>query len=169
MGVGKTSVGKALSTLQKRPFFDLDKVIEMQCSSSIQKIFNDEGEAFFREKETEALADIVQDYGNGIIALGGGTLIKDENRSVIRTNGTLIYLEASPESILKRIMNDSTQRPLLEKYKTESELLHFIHSHLKERLKAYQKADMAINTDSKSIDRIVEELSRFINNKKKPL
>ena len=168
MGAGKTSVGKALSTMLKHPFIDLDKEIEKQCLSSIQEIFNDKGEVFFRQKEMEALSYIVENYENGIIALGGGTLIKKENRSAIRSNGTLIYLEASPESILKRIMNDSTHRPLLEMYRTDKELLHFIQSHINERLPDYQKADSKINTENKSIDEIVSELVSTIKIKSSP-
>jgi len=68
MGAGKTSVGKALSTMLKHPFIDLDKEIEKQCLSSIQEIFNDKGEVFFRQKEMEALSYIVENYENGIIA-----------------------------------------------------------------------------------------------------
>ena len=168
MGAGKTSVGKALSSLLKRPFIDLDEVIEKNCLSSIQEIFNDKGELFFRQKETEALFDVVENYGSGIIALGGGTLTKEENIKTIRSKGTLIYLEASAESILIRIMNDYTHRPLLIQQKTESELLNYIQAHLKERIEAYQKADITINTDNKSIDTIVNELVSTLKIKSSP-
>lgn len=163
MASGKSTSGEALSKALNRPFIDLDEFIEIECQQTIQEMFDKEGEAFFRQKEVDAITAVAEKYDNAVVSLGGGTLIKDENVKAIRSKGTLIYLEASPECLVKRIKKDYNKRPLLEKYKTDEELMLFIQAHLKERLKYYQKADIIINTENKTIDDIVKELMLKIN------
>ena len=159
MGAGKSTVGKALSKALNSTFIDLDTLIEIRCNLSIKEIFNRKGEAFFRKMETEALNELLTKHENAIIALGGGTLIKEENRIAIHANGKIVYLETSPEKILKRIKLDSIKRPLLSKFSDDSELLNYINSHLKERLKFYQEADNEFCTDDKTVNDIVKELT----------
>lgn len=163
MGAGKSSVGKRLAEDLNGSFIDLDTRIEHKCKSTIQEIFDVEGEAFFRQTESEVLTEIILNhYDNIILSLGGGTLIKDENRNVIKGKGILIYLEASPEHLLKRIKADSSKRPLLENNKRDVELLTFIQKHLNERLQFYQKADITINTENRTPEDIVKELKLSI-------
>jgi shikimate kinase len=155
MGVGKTTIAKQLSKRLNRPFIDLDEKIEQENSITIAKIFNQNGEAYFREKESAVLFKVIENNKNAIIALGGGTLINEKNVDVILDEGTLVFLDANVETLLKRLKKDTTKRPLLSKYQKEEELLNFIQSHRKERLLNYKKANVIIQTDNKSIDEIV--------------
>lgn len=112
MGSGKTTIGRALAKRLHRPFFDSDVEIEKRTGVSIPVIFEIEGEAGFREREVETLADLCQQRGI-ILATGGGAVIRPENRQALRANGTVIYLRAPVEELYQRTARDKG-RPLLQ-------------------------------------------------------
>lgn len=111
MGSGKTTVGKALAKQLKKKFVDSDHEIEARTGVSISMIFEIEGEASFRQREAEVIADLTS-RENIVLATGGGAILNEQSRRFLRERGTVIYLRAAISSILYRTRYDKT-RPLL--------------------------------------------------------
>lgn len=111
MGVGKTTIGRQLARSLKRPFFDSDKAIEEKTGVDIPTIFEYEGEEGFRQREMKVIKQLTEESGI-ILATGGGAVIKQQNRELLKANGFVVYLYCSVEKIIERTRKD-TQRPLL--------------------------------------------------------
>ncbi len=111
MGSGKSAVGKALARLLKLRFIDSDAEIERRTGVDIPFIFEKEGEAGFREREREALADLTLLDGV-VLATGGGAILLPENQAWLRERGTVVYLQASIAEQVKRTQR-GRHRPLL--------------------------------------------------------
>lgn len=159
MGCGKTTVGRELAeTLSDYFYVDIDLEIEKSTQKKISEIFLKHGESFFRMLETEKIKKFSQNGQKQIISTGGGAFENEENRSILRKNGIVIYLKASPDEIYNRIKNE-THRPLLRKdFSVEK-----IDSILKMRETNYKKADITIDTNSKTPQNIVKEIIGAIN------
>ncbi|GLQ33463.1 shikimate kinase [Litoribrevibacter albus] len=112
MGAGKSTIGRLLSTELDLPFYDSDKVIEERAGANIPWIFDVEGEVGFRERETQAIADLTA-QDNIILATGGGAVLKPENRKYLSERGSVIYLKTSVELQIERTRRDKN-RPLLQ-------------------------------------------------------
>ena len=112
MGAGKTSVGKVLARLLDKVFFDSDHEIERATGVRVAVIFEFEGEAGFRAREHKMIVELVG-RENVLLATGGGAVLSAENRALIKTNGTVIYLHAPVKSLLRRTQRDRS-RPLLQ-------------------------------------------------------
>jgi len=112
VGAGKSTVGKILARNLGLPFIDSDEVIETNAGLSIFQIMAERGEPAGRDLETAALKEIINEK-ESVIALGGGALLRDENRSLVETNGTIIFLSAELDLLLGRLNSDSNKRPLL--------------------------------------------------------
>jgi shikimate kinase len=111
MGAGKSTIGRALAERLGRAFIDCDRVIVERTGVPIATIFEFEGEDGFRRREAAVLADLAQGAG-AVIATGGGAVLLEENRQLLRTHGTVIYLRAKLEHLWERTRRDTT-RPLL--------------------------------------------------------
>lgn len=111
MGSGKTTVGKALARRLGRPFFDTDHEIVARSGVSIPTIFDIEGEAGFRRRESAVLAELAQ-CREAVIATGGGVVLEADNRRLMRESGTVVYLQVSIDHLHQRTARD-TSRPLL--------------------------------------------------------
>ncbi len=120
MGAGKSTIGRFLSEQLNLGFIDLDKVIEDRAGASIPWIFDIEGESGFRERETAALKEVLQEPPL-IIATGGGCVLKPENRSLLNTAGQVIFLEACIDQQIERTGKDKN-RPLLQTDNLEQKL-----------------------------------------------
>jgi len=120
MGCGKSSVGRELSSLLCRPFFDLDKEIESRSGMSISTWFADRGETAFREYELHTLKLLVEKNDNAILAVGGGTPVTPEGAAILKHHTQCVYLETSAVQ-LKKILSvlDNSGRPLLKTYTVE--------------------------------------------------
>src|ERR671923_1836037 len=111
-GVGKSTIGKILALNLNLPFEDLDRVIEINANMSIPEIIEEQGEARLRDYETVALKRIINNK-TSVIALGGGALLREENRTLAENNGRVFLLIAELSTLLERLQNDSYKRPLL--------------------------------------------------------
>jgi shikimate kinase len=111
MGAGKTTVGKKLAKALGYPFVDLDRIIEKANGVSIATIFEIEGEAGFRLRESQALGQVAAGSSQ-VVATGGGVVLSPLNRSRLVQSGFVVYLHASPELLYERTRHDKA-RPLL--------------------------------------------------------
>lgn len=163
MGSGKTSIGIRLSYRMRRAVEDTDKLIERRMGKKISEIFEAEGEEFFRDLETRTLKELIDKLEYHIIAVGGGTPVREENRKLLRELGTVFYLKASPESIYQRVKNDRS-RPLLQC----EEPLERIRSLMEAREEAYEScADIVLDTDKMTIEEIMDAIERNKSGRKK--
>ena len=155
-GCGKSAVGKLLSVSLSRKLIDLDMAIESSTDKSIAEIFSEVGQEGFRDLESTQIASLVSLKESAIISLGGGAILRSENRKCIRNLGKTVWLQATPETILDRISNDSTtqsRRPKLSKLGDMEE----IRSILDMRIPWYNEvADLAVSTDGVSMERVAE-------------
>jgi len=111
MGAGKTTIGRQLARALKLPFYDSDKAIEESTGVDIPTIFEFEGEEGFRDREQKMLQQLTKMDGI-VLATGGGAVLREENRQLLKENGFIVYLQCSVDRILERTRRD-TQRPLL--------------------------------------------------------
>lgn len=112
MGSGKTTIGKALAKKLKYEFKDIDKAIVEKQQMSVSQIFEKQGESFFRDLEHEELAVSFNSKKPNILSCGGGIVINEANRKILKENSLVVWLYASPEAIYKRI--NLSKRPLLQ-------------------------------------------------------
>lgn len=111
MGSGKTAIGRALSARLQVPFVDSDAAIEEAAALSIAEIFERDGEAFFRRRETEVLRRLLSGPP-GIVSTGGGAFLADQNREAIAQMGIAVWLDADVKTLWDRVRHKDT-RPLL--------------------------------------------------------
>ncbi len=161
MGSGKTTIGKLLAERTGYLFIDLDRIIELSESKTINEMFACSGEEYFREIESKIIKKV---YFNNrcIFACGGGVILRGENMKLIRRNSMVFYLEISPHEALNRL-EDTSDRPLLQipdKLKNTTTLLE-------SRNPMYKKySDIIIQNEGSSAESAVDEiLEKFQNNK----
>ena len=111
-GSGKSTVGRQLARKLGVRFVDTDQVIEMRIACSIREFFEREGEDAFRDIETQVLDDMTQ-TPCGVMATGGGAVLREANRELLRQRAHVIYLRVQPDELYRRLRHD-TQRPLLQ-------------------------------------------------------
>ena len=159
MGCGKSTVGKALCRQIKTELLDTDQIIEQQEKISIRQMFEQHGESYFRNWETQLLEQLLMDSFYGIISTGGGMPLKEKNRELLARLGVVIFLKASADTIYQRIVSDQS-RPLLNGKDKRKE----IETMLKERLPKYeQAATFVIETDYKEVEAIAQEILSLMN------
>ena len=112
MASGKSLLGRILSEYLDLPYVDMDKEIELRAGAEISWIFEKEGEEGFRDRESAVLKES-SELESFIISTGGGAILRNENRELMRSRGKVIYLETPIEIQLSRTLNDKT-RPLIE-------------------------------------------------------
>lgn len=112
MGVGKTTVGRLLAQKLGYHFIDSDQWIVATQNQSIPEIFSSQGEDAFRDIESDAIYTLTED-ANRVLSTGGGAILKEKNRQRLKQQGTVIFLDLSPENIFERIRHDKN-RPLLQ-------------------------------------------------------
>ena len=150
MGSGKSTIGFLLAKRIKKPFIDLDEEIERSTKKTITDIFKIDGEDTFRKIETEHLKKV----SDSVISCGGGIILKEQNRNLIKNNGVAILLIASTKILTNRLKY-SEKRPLLEKNSIK-ESLHELW--LKRQAYYLSTADITIDTDGKTPGIITNEI-----------
>ena len=156
MGAGKTTVGKILAEKLKKEFIDTDELIVKEEKKSINEIFAQSGEKYFREIEKNIIEKVSQ-FSNKVISIGGGALENFENISNLKRNGILFYLKADIDTLEQRLKN-ATDRPLLKNIELKEKLTELLNK----REKNYLLSQKIINTSNvKSIDIISEEIIEY--------
>ena len=156
MGAGKTTVGKKLAKRLGYFFIDTDREIEKEQGCSITEIFKYGGEECFRDLETDILLKL-QTKQNLVIATGGGMVLRDENRNLMDSLGTRVYLKVELQELMRRLKKDK-KRPLLQKSKPEEHILEM----LQQRKSIYEEAECIIDTTDLSPHQMVTEIIRKI-------
>ncbi len=159
MGTGKSSVGLHIAREIKGDFVDLDKLIEEKEDKTIADIFKEKGEPYFRGLEKNFLKDVANKK-NQIIACGGGIVIDPDNIKLMKDNGTMICLAATPDVILERTRK-SNHRPLLN----VPDPLEAIQALLADRQKLYDQADITIDTSEISIKEVATRVLNSLPNR----
>ncbi|MEX2961899.1 shikimate kinase AroK [Microbulbifer sp. TYP-18] len=159
MGAGKSTIGKLLATQLRLPFADSDRVLEARTGADIPWIFDVEGEAGFRRRESEVLRELCQGPTQ-VVATGGGIVLDEQNRRQLRRHGLVIYLQASADQLLKRTAKN-TNRPLLQVADPQRRIVEL----LSQRDPLYREvADIICDTDHcsprQAVDLVIERLSQ---------
>lgn len=164
MGSGKSTVGKVLSSRLGISFIDLDSYIEKKEEKSISKIFEDEGEIYFRKKEHEYLKVLLKSEEDFVLSLGGGTPCYTGNMDSILKYKLVksIYLNTNIKTLLKRLRNGKKNRPLISEL-SDDKLNEFIAKHLFERRFFYEQANFNIKVDDKSVSELVAEIRMLLH------
>lgn len=170
MGCGKSTVGSRLAELLRCTFVDLDCAVEHICGMDIPAIFASYGEKYFREKEAEALQNLLGRNGDAVIALGGGTVTAPHCRREIKSRSLCVYLRATTETLVRNLTAEAGQagtaaaetakRPLLKNCRNTEELASRIEEMLAAREENYlEVADIIIGTEGKPADMLAKEIA----------
>jgi shikimate kinase len=147
-GSGKTYWGRKVAETYYLPWADTDIEFERKNGVSISHYFQEHGEAAFREEESKVLAIIIaRVLPNAVVSCGGGTVLQNENRQMMKAFGCIIYLEAGIEILAERLAADSS-RPMLQGADKRAVLTTL----LEQRSEYYQQADYTLNTDSLQVN-----------------
>lgn len=153
MGAGKTSVGRLLARRLGKVFYDCDHEIERATGVKVAVIFEIEGEAGFRARESKMLAELVRRQ-DAVLATGGGAVLSPENRALLSANGIVVYLRAAPLDLWKRTRHDKN-RPLLK----TADPLAKLEQLFEERDPLYRgAADIVIDTGSQNLGSLANRL-----------
>ncbi|HEY6527805.1 MAG TPA: shikimate kinase [Cellvibrionaceae bacterium] len=157
MGVGKSTVGRLLSARLGFQFLDTDALIEERCGANIPWIFDVEGEAGFRLRESQALIEL-QERKSAVIATGGGIVVTPQNIPLLKALGTVFFLTASVDQLVARTSRDK-KRPLLQVDNPRKRIEELIT--LRDPL--YRSvADYVITTDIKGTKGVVGQIMELI-------
>jgi shikimate kinase len=156
-GVGKTTVAQQLALRLGWDWIDADVEVELRAGKSIAAIFADEGEAAFRDLESQVVAELCA-RSRAVIALGGGAVLREGNRKVIAQCGAVVWLQASVDRIIERLASDpatASQRPNLTAAGGRAEIEQLLAA----RLPLYRScATLEVDTDGKSPADIADEI-----------
>lgn len=153
MGAGKTAVGRALAARLGVPFLDSDAEIESAANMTIPEIFERDGEAFFRTKESQVIGRLL-DEEKGILSTGGGAFLAEQNRQMITERGVSVWLRADLNVLWNRVKHKDT-RPLLRTADPYATLRTLYDS----RVPVYAQADLTAESDGEtSIENMVERV-----------
>ncbi|MEP5729648.1 MAG: shikimate kinase [Sulfitobacter sp.] len=158
MGAGKTGVGRAVAAKLQAPFLDSDAEIEAAANLSVPEIFDRDGEVFFRKRETEVIARLLDGQG-GILSTGGGAFLAQANRDMISRRGVSLWLNADLELLWSRVKHKDT-RPLLRTPNPKATLGEIYEV----RVPLYAQADLSVRCEAalsidEMADRVIETLA----------
>lgn len=122
MGCGKTTAGKLLAEKLGCGFYDMDDYITEKEKMEIPRIFAEKGEKYFREAETEAIRELAEK--SGVIACGGGAMLKKENAAIASAAGTVVYIDVPFETCYSRISGDKNRPIVMNNTKEELEIIY---------------------------------------------
>ncbi|HIE10255.1 MAG TPA: shikimate kinase [Kiritimatiellae bacterium] len=161
MGTGKSTVGRILARKLGMDFVDMDSEIERRTGKTVPQIFAEDGEHHFRRLE-RALVRELSGRNATVIAAGGGVVLNPENIADFARNGLLICLNATPETILRRV-RDESHRPLLEQGEKGSRVREMLQA----RRPYYDALPYQVETDDRTPDEIAGEIIALVHRKEK--
>ncbi|MFD3189609.1 shikimate kinase [Sedimentitalea sp. HM32M-2] len=158
MGAGKTAVGRALAVRLNVPFLDSDAEIECAANMTVPEIFQRDGEAFFRLKESQIIARLL-DEECGVLSTGGGAFLSEANRRMISERGVSVWLNADLNVLWNRVKHKDT-RPLLRTPDPRATLSEIYRV----RVPIYALADLSVLSDGRAsiedmVDRVIHVLA----------
>jgi XRE family aerobic/anaerobic benzoate catabolism transcriptional regulator len=153
-GAGKSTLGAALAQRLRRPFIEIDKIIEQEHGAPIATLFDVYGQATFRRYEREALARVVASSPTAVIATAGGIVADDATLAQLLDQTHVIWLQASPAEHMQRVMQQGDFRPMAENRDAMKDLVAILDA----RAPAYGRAHAQVDTSGKSVEACVEEL-----------
>jgi len=152
MGAGKSTIGRRLATRLRLPFVDADSEIELaHAGMTIPEIFAEHGEPYFRDGEARVIARLL-DQGPGVLATGGGAVLREETRRRIRDQAISIWLKADADIILRRVRRRA-DRPLLQ----TADPAATVRQLLDQREPIYRSADITVASRDVPHEKIVDE------------
>ena len=158
MGVGKSTIGKAISKQLSMQFIDIDSIIEKKLKLTVQKIFEKHGEVFFREFEEKVTLEEIKKE-NKVISLGGGAFMNKKIRDYVISNTKSFWLDLNVELLKQRIKN-SMQRPLLNTMNVKLTLEEIYNA----RKTTYSLANYKIDCNNLNPNLIVKKIIKLYEN-----
>jgi len=152
MGTGKSAVGRRVAVLADRPFLEMDAELERRAGKSITRIFAEDGEAAFRDRES-ALAEEWGRKDGAVISCGGGVVLREQNLRALGARGVLVCLTARPDVILERTAR-SKKRPLLDVADPGAKIRELLAA----RAPHYARVPHQLDTSDADVDELAERL-----------
>jgi shikimate kinase len=152
MATGKTTVGKMLAEKLHWSYVDTDILIEQRTGLSIPAIFEQQGEPYFRDIESEVIQNVIKN-NHQVISTGGGIVLREQNIIMMKSNGLVVSLTATPEVIFARTKSDD-YRPLLRVENPQQRIREL----LEYRAPFYAKADFTIDTSNLTPQAVVDSV-----------
>lgn len=160
-GAGKTFWGEKIAAAYQLDFFDTDEMMERQEGITVSEIFRQYGEDWFRNKEIEILNGLIHAGNiNAVISCGGGTPAWNNNFSLMKTAGCIVYLRAEIETLYSNLAKEKDTRPLLS---SGGELKTRLRHLLEERKKVYERADYILQAENISVATFAQIISSCTN------
>ena len=156
MGAGKSAVGELLAHGRGVEFFDSDAIVEGKAGRSISQIWDDEGEAGLRRRESAVIASLAS-AGDGVVATGGGAVLDPGNVDTMRRSGTVVWLDARPTTLAARL-GDGQGRPLLQGAEPRVALVELTNRRRPQYLAA---AHYRVSTDGRTLDDLAAEIEEL--------
>jgi len=154
MGTGKTAVGQRVAERLGRTFVDTDALVERRAGRAVREIFATDGEAAFRDREREAVAEACS-LGDVVVATGGGALVDERNFARLADGGFMVCLTAAPEAIARRVRATAADRPLLG---GRAGLTARIRELLAARAPVYARIGFAVDTTGRTVDQVADDV-----------
>lgn len=159
MGSGKTTIGKIISDKKNMRFIDMDLEIEKMENKKINQIFSENGEKYFREKESSLLKQLCS-LKNSVISTGGGIIENEFNIEILKKQPYVIWLDANEDTIENNVKNEIEKRP---KLKEDDNLKLSIKNLLNKRYDKYKdSANIRVNVNNKNVDQVVSDILVYI-------
>lgn len=160
MGSGKSSAGKIMARRLNYTFRDIDQQIEEQEKLSVQEIFEQHGENYFRQCEKDLISNVLKG-SRQVISTGGGAPCWFSNMELLHASSFTVYLSLPPEVLFSRVRVRTSSRPLL-RGKTDTELLDYIRQTLEARESFYKRAHLIVDADCDSPTILAERIIRYL-------
>ncbi len=154
MGAGKSAIGRRLANRLGIPFVDADAEIEKAADMKIPEIFETHGEPYFRNGEARVIARLLTESGPQVLATGGGAVMNEQTRAIIRINAVSVWLKAEFEVLMRRVK----RRPNLDRPMLKGDPAERLQQLMRERESAYAEADVIVQSREVPHDTIVDEI-----------
>jgi len=154
MGTGKTLIGKMLSERLSYKYIDIDTIIEEREKMPIVDIFKEKGEGYFRNVESNIIRETISQANKSVISVGGGAVLRKMNVDVMKKNGIIVLLAATPEVIYERLKCDTT-RPLLKVNNPKEKIVSLLSTR---NAYYYDSCNLIVSTNNRTPEDIVEEI-----------